>query len=165
MLSWTTVFLVHSLKRTEKLGIYKALKFLGDGFLSQNEEQTAISLFTVALEGFTQMDVHYSRAECMLQLGDISMGHSDPFKAVEFWERARPLFERSSQAKQVQHINERLAGISEDMLKQHRNNLAHLAELNAPAGTVEELEDDLSDIEDLDKVDMGEEKELGLIVA
>jgi hypothetical protein len=43
--------------------------------------------------------------------------------------------------------------------------LACLAELNAPAGTVEELEDDLSDIEDLDKMDMGEEKELGLIAA
>jgi hypothetical protein len=30
---------------------------------------------------------------------------------------------------------------------------------------VEELEDDLSDIEDLDKMDMGDEKELGLIAA
>jgi hypothetical protein len=30
---------------------------------------------------------------------------------------------------------------------------------------VEELEDDLSDIEDLDKMDMGEEKALGLIAA
>jgi hypothetical protein len=122
-------------------------------------------LFTVALEGFTRMDVHRSRAECILQFGDISMGHSDPLKAVEFWERARPLFERSSQAKQVQHINERLAGISKDVLEQHRNNLAHLTELNAPPGTVEELEDGLSDIKELDKMDMGEEKELGLIVA
>jgi hypothetical protein len=63
MSSWTTVFLVHSLKRKEKLGIYKALQFLGDIFLSQSNEYTAISLFTVALEGFTQMDVHRSRAE------------------------------------------------------------------------------------------------------
>jgi hypothetical protein len=30
---------------------------------------------------------------------------------------------------------------------------------------VEELEDDLSDIEDLDKVDIGDEKEFGLIAA
>jgi hypothetical protein len=72
---------------------------------------------------------------------------------VEFWERARPLFERSSQAKQVQHIDERVANISENVLEQHRNNLA-CAEINALAGTVEELEDDLSDIEDLDKMDM-----------
>ncbi|KAJ7916013.1 hypothetical protein B0H13DRAFT_1871622 [Mycena leptocephala] len=134
-LSWTTVFLVHSLKRSEKLGIYKALEFLGDVFLFQNNEQTAINLFTVALEGFTQMDVHRSRAECMLRLGDISMGHSDLLKAVQFWDRARPLFERSSQAKQVQCIDDRLAGISDDVLEQHRNNLARLAELNELAGT------------------------------
>jgi tetratricopeptide (TPR) repeat protein len=165
MFSWTTVFFVHSLQRKEKLGIYKAFQFLGDVFLSQHDEPTAISLFTVALEGFTQMDVHRSRAECMLRLGDISMGHSEPLKAVEYWERARPLFELSSQAKQVQYINERLAGISNDVLEQHRNNLACLAELNAPSGTVEELEDDLSDIEDLDKADIDDEKELGLIVA
>jgi hypothetical protein len=165
MSSWTTVFLVHSLKRKEKLGIFKALRSLGDIFLYQNDEHTATNLFTVALEGFTEMDVHRSRAECMLQLGDISMGHGDLLKAVEFWGRARPLFERSSQAKQVQHINERLAGISKDVLKQHRNNLARLAEFNAPAGTIEELEDDLSDIEDLDKVDIGDEKESDLIAA
>ncbi|KAJ7909828.1 hypothetical protein B0H13DRAFT_2490039 [Mycena leptocephala] len=145
MSNWRTVFLVHSLKRTEKLGIYKALKFLGDVFLSQNDEQTAISLFTVALEGFTEMDVHCSRAECMFQLGDISMGHGDLLRAVEFWESAGPLFERSSQTNQVHCINERLAGISEDVLEQHTNNLTHLAEINAPAGTVEELEDDVSD--------------------
>jgi tetratricopeptide (TPR) repeat protein len=164
MSSWTTVFLVHSLKRKEKPGIYKALKFLGDVFISQNDEPTAISLFTVALEGFTQMDVHHSRAECMLRLGDISMGHGDLLKAVELWERARPLFECSSQAKQVQGIDERVANISKDVLEKYRNNLARLAELNAPAGTVEELEDDLSDIEELDKMDMGEENGLGLIV-
>jgi hypothetical protein len=165
MSSWTTVFLVHSLKRKEKLGIYKALQFLGDIFFYQNDEHTATSLFTVALEGFTEMDVHCSRAECMLQLGDVSKGHGDLLKAVEFWERARPLFERSSQAKQVQRIDERVANISEDVLEQHRNNLACLAELNAPAGTIEELEDDLSDIEDLDKVDIGDEKNLDLVMA
>jgi tetratricopeptide (TPR) repeat protein len=163
MSGWTTIFLVNSLKRKQKLEICKALRSLGDIFLAQQDEHTATSLFTVALEGFTQMDIHRSRAECMLRLGDIFMGHGNPSKAVEFWERARPLFECSSQVKQVQHINERLAGISEDVLEQHRNNLAHLTELNAPAGTVEELEDDLSDIEDLDKVDIGDGKELDLI--
>ena len=96
----------------------------------------------------------------MLQLGDISNGHGDLLKAVEFWEAARQLFERSSQVKQVQRIDERVANISEDVLKQHRNNLACLSELNALAGHVEELEDDLSDIED-----MGDVKEPGLIAA
>ncbi|KAJ7902396.1 hypothetical protein B0H13DRAFT_1882521 [Mycena leptocephala] len=165
MSGWAAVYLVNSLRRKEKLGIYKALRSLGDIFLAQHDEHTATSLFTVALEGFTKMDVHHSRAECMLRFGDISMGHSEPLKAVEYWERARPLFELSSQAKQVQYINERLAGISNDVLEQHRNNLARLAELHVPAGTIEELEDDQSDIKDLDKLDMGEENELGLIAA
>jgi tetratricopeptide (TPR) repeat protein len=64
--SWPTVFLVHSLKLNQKLGIYQALQFIGDVALVQNDENMAISLFTTALEGFTHMDVHRSRAECML---------------------------------------------------------------------------------------------------
>ena len=93
MFSWTTVFLVHSLKSKEKLRIHKALQFIGDIFLIQDDEHTAISLFTVALEGFTQMDVHRGRAECMLRLGDIFKGRKDLRKALELWEKARPLFD------------------------------------------------------------------------
>jgi hypothetical protein len=70
--NWPTVLLVHSFKSKGKLGIHKALQFLGDSFLAQDDEDTAASLFTVALEAFTYMDVHCSRAECMLHLGDIS---------------------------------------------------------------------------------------------
>jgi tetratricopeptide (TPR) repeat protein len=157
--SWTTVFLVHSLRQKEKLGIHKALQFLGDVFLAQDDEHTAITLFTVALDGFTQMDVHHSRAECMLRLGDISMGHSDLLKAVELWEAARPLFGRSSQVKLAEDIDQRLAGVSKEVLEQHRKNLAHLAELNAPSGTVDEI-NDLSDIEDMEGLDLEDETTL-----
>ncbi|KAJ7859441.1 hypothetical protein B0H13DRAFT_1901465 [Mycena leptocephala] len=161
--TWTTVYLVHSIKCKEKLGIYKALQFLGDIFLVYDEEETAISLFTVALEAFTWMDVHHSRAECMLRLGDILKGNDDLLKAVELWEAARSLFEKSSQAKQVKNIDERLASIGEDVLKQHQKNLACLAELNAPSGAVENLEDDLSDMEDLQNLALDEGKEFNLV--
>ena len=87
----------------------------------------------------------------MLQLGDIAKEHDDLHKAVEFWDAARPLFARSSQAKQVEHIDERLARVDKDVLEQHRKNLACLEELNAPVGIVEDVEDDLSDIEDQQK--------------
>ncbi|KAJ7457507.1 hypothetical protein FB451DRAFT_1372600 [Mycena latifolia] len=106
--SWTVTFLVYSLKLKQKLEIHKALQFLGDLYLADGDQQTAISLFTVALEGFTKMDVHRSRAECMLRLGDIAEVNEDLRKAAELWKIARPLFERSSQAKQVVHIDERL---------------------------------------------------------
>jgi hypothetical protein len=80
-------------------------------FIHQKDEETAISLFTVALEGFTYIDVHRSRAECMLRLGDISREHNELLKAQQLWETARPLFEHSSQAKQVKDFDDRLAGV------------------------------------------------------
>ncbi|KAJ7740552.1 hypothetical protein B0H16DRAFT_1757695, partial [Mycena metata] len=106
--SWSTVFLVNSLKAKEKLGIHKALQFIGDVYLSENDEVTAVSLFTLALDGFTYMDVHRSKAECMIRLGDIAKKNGDVLKALELWETARPLFGHSSQAKKVQDIDERV---------------------------------------------------------
>jgi lipopolysaccharide biosynthesis regulator YciM len=85
---WTTLFLVHSLKLQAKLQVYKALQYFGQIFLMQNDDDTAISMFTVALEGFTYMDVHHHRAERMLRLGDISKSRGDMLKAVELWDTA-----------------------------------------------------------------------------
>jgi tetratricopeptide (TPR) repeat protein len=147
MSSWTTLFLAHSMKFKEKLGIYKALQFLGDIFLAQGDEDTAVSLFVTGLGGFTYMDVHCSRAECMLRLGDISKGHGDLLQAVEHWEAARPLFEKSSQTKQVKDIDERLTIVSSHAREQHRKKLA-LLEINVPAGVVEQVDEDLSHIQD-----------------
>ncbi|KAJ7738125.1 hypothetical protein B0H16DRAFT_1694899 [Mycena metata] len=141
--SWTTVFLAHSLKGKQRLGIYKALQYLGDVFCRENDDEvTATSLFTLALDGFTYMDVHCSRAECMIRLGDIAKKNGDLLKALELWETAKPLFECSSQAKRVQDIDERVDIISEETKEQHQKNLARLAELNVPAGKVEEVDSD-----------------------
>ncbi|KAJ7037600.1 hypothetical protein C8F04DRAFT_1393523 [Mycena alexandri] len=110
----------------------------------ENDEVTAVNLFTIALEGFTYMDVHRSRAECMIRFGDIAKKNGDVLKALELWEIARPLFERSSQAKRVQDIDDRVSGISDDVKEQHRKNLGPLAEFNAPVGKVEEVDEDSS---------------------
>jgi hypothetical protein len=134
MFQWTTIFLVYSIKHKQHLQVHKAIQFCGDAFLLEQDEDTAITLFTVALEGFTYMDVHCSRAECMLRLGDISNSHGDQLKAVELWTTARPLFERSSQTKQVQWVDERLGCIGNEVLKHHRENMAHLVEFNVPPG-------------------------------
>jgi hypothetical protein len=152
---WTTVYLAHSLKFKEKLGIYKALQFFGDIFLANDDENTAVSIFTVALDGFTFMDIHCSRAECLLRLGDILRSHGDLLAAVEHWDNARPLFECSSQTKQVEAIDEKLASVGKDVLEQHQKKLAQLVKINAPTGiTVEQAEEDLSDTEDL-QADLG----------
>ncbi|KAJ7729748.1 hypothetical protein B0H16DRAFT_1734051 [Mycena metata] len=142
----------------EKLGIYKALQFIGDVHLMQNDEISAVSLFTVALDGFTYMDVHRSRAECIIRLGDIAKKNGDLLKALELWETAKPLFECSSQAKRVQDIDERVGSISAETKEQHRKNLAQSAELDVPTRKVEEVD---SDTEELGL----EEERIKLIVA
>jgi hypothetical protein len=85
----------------------------------------------------------------MLRLGDIAKEHDDLCRAVESWDAARLLFERSSQTKHIELVNERLESVGKDVLEQHRMNLAHLIEINVPTGIVEEAEDELSDMEDL----------------
>jgi hypothetical protein len=131
--TWSTVFLVHSAKTKEKRAIHKSLQFLADVFLGQGDENTAISLLIIALDGFTQMDVHCSRAECMLRLGDIEQDHGNVAKAVDLWNTAKLLFERSSQAKQVAQINKRLANITQaDSEEPPTKLVVHLSELNVP---------------------------------
>ncbi|KAJ7482615.1 hypothetical protein FB451DRAFT_1442082 [Mycena latifolia] len=134
--NWTVIFLGHSIKLKKKLQIHKALQFLEDVYLRDGDQQTATSLFTVALEGFTQMDVHRSRAECMLRLGDMSELHGELPKAAELWKTARPLFAQSSQAKHVAHIDDRLTRIS-NLLEHHPESSIHLSALNTPVTHLE----------------------------
>jgi hypothetical protein len=140
--SWSTIFLIHSLKLKAKLQVYKALQFLGQIFLTHKDENTAISLFTVALVGFTYMDVHQSRAECMIRLGDISSRCGDLLKAVELWDSARPLFERSSQVKEVQYVDDRLSCVGSNILDHHRQDIARLVWLDVPSGNLSHIEDE-----------------------
>ncbi|KAJ6541019.1 hypothetical protein DFH09DRAFT_1174944 [Mycena vulgaris] len=113
MSRWTVVFLGHVLKSKQKSGVYKALQFLGHVFMAEGPENTdtASSLFTVALTGFNGMDIHQNRAECMLQLGDLARQNGDLMKALALWKTARSLFERSSQAKKISCIDERLSTV------------------------------------------------------
>ncbi|KAJ7748136.1 hypothetical protein B0H16DRAFT_1692259 [Mycena metata] len=145
--TWSMVLLAHSLKAKEKLGIYKALQFIGDVYLIENDTVTTVNLFTVAFDGFTYMDVHHSRAECMIRFGDIAKKNEDLLKALKLWENAKPLFERSSQAKRVQDIDGRVGGIGEEVKEQYQENLAKLAELNVPAGQVEDVDSDAEELE------------------
>ncbi|KAJ7616212.1 hypothetical protein DFH06DRAFT_1239404 [Mycena polygramma] len=129
---WAITFLAYSVQTKQKLAIHKALQSLGKLCLCQEEETTAVSLFTAALDGYTDMDVHRGRAECMVSLGDISKRHGDMLKAVGQWREARPLFERSSQAKEVANIDERLAGVHQDVLNAYAEKLASLEKLVVP---------------------------------
>ncbi|KAJ7255118.1 hypothetical protein B0H12DRAFT_1218889 [Mycena haematopus] len=102
------VHLAFSQKMKQKLGLYKALCSMGDMFLSNGDDLTAENLFAVALEGFTKMDVHQSRADCMLRLGDIAAHRGNNSEAEMQWRNARPLFELSSQVQDITKIDAKL---------------------------------------------------------
>ncbi|KAJ7796270.1 hypothetical protein B0H14DRAFT_2620107 [Mycena olivaceomarginata] len=107
---WAVVFLafaLHPLARSPVM-VHRALRHIGDALVGQGAEKTGLNVLTVALEGFTQMDVHQSRAECMRTIGDVYARHGDLSRAREKWEAARPLFERSEQKKEVAKIDEKL---------------------------------------------------------
>jgi tetratricopeptide (TPR) repeat protein len=118
---WTVVCLVQAKITMSKLGIHKALQFLGDIFLCNGDEDTAQSLFMLALEGFTWMNVHRSQADCMLRLGDMAQRRGQVAEAVEFWRSARPLFKLSLQMQDVGQVDARLSAVD-------RKALSHLAE-------------------------------------
>ncbi|KAJ6480970.1 hypothetical protein C8R45DRAFT_932874 [Mycena sanguinolenta] len=106
---WPVIYLSFAYRFKEKLALYKALLFLGDVFLSNEDEVTASTLYTVALEGFTYMDVHRSQAECMRRLGDLANEHENTVAALVYWKAAQSLFEKSSQAKDIANIDSKIS--------------------------------------------------------
>ncbi|KAJ6452835.1 hypothetical protein C8R45DRAFT_1083299 [Mycena sanguinolenta] len=132
---WSIIYLSFACTAKEKLAVYKALLFLGDVFIINADEDTAFSLYTVALEGFTYMDVHRNRAQCMLHLGDLAHKHGNTVAAIAHWKAARPLFEKSSQAKDIAQIESRLA----DVEKAHEEALTALTKLQAPTQSLNKI--------------------------
>ncbi|KAJ7460157.1 hypothetical protein FB451DRAFT_1500392 [Mycena latifolia] len=112
MSAWTVMFLGQARKVQNKLAICQALIFLGDTALTNGDDNTASSLFHAALDGFTQMDVHLGRGNCLLRLGDLSQKRGDFQKATELWNAARPLFERSSQTRWIKEVDAHLASLT-----------------------------------------------------
>ncbi|KAJ7920352.1 hypothetical protein B0H13DRAFT_1867696 [Mycena leptocephala] len=121
--TWSGVYLTYAKQSKDKL----ALIFLGDVFIWQGDDNTAHSLFTAALQGFNYIDGHRSRVQCLLRLGDLAHKKGDISHAMGLWRTARPLFERSSQAKGVAQIDARFAE-----LERNQKVLVQLAVLNAP---------------------------------
>jgi hypothetical protein len=111
----------------------------------EGDDETALSLFNVALDGFTFMGVHHWRADCMVQIADILVNRGEVMKAVGLWKAARPLFERSSQMKDVIQLDAKLAEVDSAVLVEYEEKLQHLSELCVPGSPSEEkyvVEDD-----------------------
>ncbi|KAF8147624.1 hypothetical protein K438DRAFT_1779946 [Mycena galopus ATCC 62051] len=81
------------------------------------------------------MDVHQGRAECMRTMGDIYLRRGETVIASTFWKGARPLFERSLQAKAVAEIDARLT----ELEKLDEAKLTQLLQLNVPTMSLQQL--------------------------
>ncbi|KAJ7895211.1 hypothetical protein B0H14DRAFT_2495863 [Mycena olivaceomarginata] len=106
---WPVTYLGYTYKTKDNFALHKALLCLGDVFIINKDGKTAENLYILALEGFTQMDIHRSRAQCMIRLGDLASKQGHTSKAISLWQTARPLFERSLQATDVTQIDVRLS--------------------------------------------------------
>ncbi|KAF8207503.1 hypothetical protein K438DRAFT_1930969 [Mycena galopus ATCC 62051] len=144
---WPITYLGYAYMLKQKLALHKALLFLGDVFIANEDEETANSLYQVALEGFTYMDVHQSRAQCMLRLGDLENKNGHTSEAITFWKAARPLFERSSQAKDMAQIDAKITTV------ENACQMA-LVQLETLDGPVQEVDED----DDKDSIQEGAKK-------
>ncbi|KAJ7252323.1 hypothetical protein C8J57DRAFT_1238201 [Mycena rebaudengoi] len=84
-----------------------------------SDNEIALSLFNTALDGFIFMDVHSWRADCIVQIADILSNCGEVLKAVEFSKIARPLFEQSSQMKDIIKIDAKLAEVDSAVLVEY----------------------------------------------
>ncbi|KAJ7149446.1 hypothetical protein C8R43DRAFT_1236470 [Mycena crocata] len=114
-LRWASVFLATALQSGGKLVTMGALRCLGAFFAAEGDDVTALSVFEVALEGYTLMDVHQRRGQCMSGMGDIFQRRGDVGKAVELWTTALHLYERSGTKGEIEQMTTKLTGSSIDV--------------------------------------------------
>ncbi|KAJ6480400.1 hypothetical protein C8R45DRAFT_933318 [Mycena sanguinolenta] len=108
---WAVVFLAFAMrpKVRSMLMMHQALRSLGDALAEEGADDSALSILAISLEGFTWMDVHQSKAECMRTIGDIYLRRGDSDGARQIWIDALPLFKRSEQTRDVAELEDRLA--------------------------------------------------------
>ncbi|KAJ6533803.1 hypothetical protein DFH09DRAFT_1406402 [Mycena vulgaris] len=100
-------------KTMDRVATFHALRCLADTFFALGDDETALTVFRVTLQGATKIDIHRLRAECMVGIGNIMMHRGDTLQGREIWQAAHPLFIRSSQMKDAVGLESRLARLSE----------------------------------------------------
>jgi hypothetical protein len=68
----------------------------------------------------------------MLHLGEISQQKGDFEEAISSFKAARPLFERSSQVKDVEHVDSLVISLEEEIERGHSTKVAYLSTLDVP---------------------------------
>ncbi|KAF8143546.1 hypothetical protein K438DRAFT_1783644 [Mycena galopus ATCC 62051] len=134
---WPVIFIAFVMGSSARtpMVVHNTLWCFGYYLFQLNMDDAALSILQVALEGYTWMDVHQGRAECMRTMGDIYLRRGETVIASTFWKGARPLFERSLQAKAVAEIDARLT----ELEKLDEAKLTQLLQLNVPTMSLQQL--------------------------
>jgi hypothetical protein len=143
------IYLAFGMTTTNRVTTTKALRCIGDMLAIDGDSDTALSLFMAALDSFTSMDIHRGRADCMVRMAAIFEQRRDIRNTVDLLQRARPLYERSSQEKEINKIDTKLRDV-EVLSEDHENPLQQLEKLNVPLGDLggtepTELDEDSAD--------------------
>ncbi|KAJ7257706.1 hypothetical protein C8J57DRAFT_1647405 [Mycena rebaudengoi] len=105
---WAVIYLAFGMTKMNRVTTTKALRCIGDLLVIDGDNDTALSLFMVALDSFTFMDIHRDRADCMIRMAAIFEQRTEIRKTVDLLQRAHPLYERSSQEKEIIKIDTKL---------------------------------------------------------
>ncbi|KAJ7800150.1 hypothetical protein B0H14DRAFT_3786346 [Mycena olivaceomarginata] len=129
------------------LAVHQALQSLGDVFAQQGMDAEALGILAAALEGFTWMDVHQSRAECMRTMGDVHFRCRQSSTACIFGQRLDLCLNGHYRQRQVSEIDSRLAKVKEEE-EHHNTNVGYLSKLDVPTASLKQLP--ISEEEDVD---------------
>ncbi|KAF8192772.1 hypothetical protein K438DRAFT_857252 [Mycena galopus ATCC 62051] len=89
---WATTYLAFGKTIASTSVVAWAFRLLGDIFRVGEDGESAASLFQVALEEFTRMDIHRGKAECLHGLGEIAERRREYTVATEYFAGARRMF-------------------------------------------------------------------------
>ncbi|KAJ7031485.1 hypothetical protein C8F04DRAFT_1262841 [Mycena alexandri] len=112
---WTAVCLAVGVITSDKLANMNALRRLAAICDIGGDQDTALSLLCVTLEGFKFMGVHRRIAECMVHMAEIWESREDFQLATQLLEAARPEFERATQVDKAAGIVEKLKSLRESL--------------------------------------------------
>ncbi|KAJ7715005.1 hypothetical protein B0H14DRAFT_3014582 [Mycena olivaceomarginata] len=91
-----------------RMAIQMASDILGNAYRTKSKLVLHKALLCLG-DVIHTMDIHCSRAQCMIRLGDLANEQGHTSKAISLWQTARPLFEQSFQATDVSQIDVRLS--------------------------------------------------------
>ncbi|KAJ7046162.1 hypothetical protein C8F04DRAFT_1248419 [Mycena alexandri] len=112
-LRWNGICIALAVRTSNRLGTLKGLRRLADIYVTEQENDTALTLLDIAVQGFESMGVHLCIAECNVQISAIWESRGELLRAIKPLEDAIPRLQRSSQVEKAARIEEDIMALKE----------------------------------------------------